>query len=433
MPEQGIYNLLVDVRGGVANLQQDMNKAVGILQSSGSKMNQVMTGIAQGFGQILGKGVVDSVFKLSHALNDLADKGEEVGSIAEQFTKLGGSTSSIEAARKAVLGTVSAFDLMKVANEGIARGIPNLNKNFATLAEYAGRFADATGKDTLTVLQDLTKAISTGSNKALKDFGIQVDQTGTNAEKMNEAIAKLTANMDNFGAMTDSVSNAHKAFGIAIDDAMKSVGMGINENEQLTETYRKLAEEIKSIDWKQVGTDIASMVASVASVLPSLQTVAGEVNKIAAGVRLVTGNLGPVEKANRDIQKLNTEISMITSQGIDQGASQAEIEHNTTFARHQIDVIKAQLAELKKENDRTTFLADPANNPGAPFPLNKPTTQADFGGGGGGGKGSRYTKSDADKEAERELKARLKEEEKLQKEKEKQAEELVKTEYEIRR
>jgi hypothetical protein len=441
MADKGLYNLLIDLRANVSNLQRDMDSAVGILQRSTGKMAGVMRGFFEGLGRSLSDNFIGNIKQLSNALVVLADKGEEVGSIAENFKNLGGSANSIDAARKAVLGTVSAFDLMKVANEGIARGIPNLNKNFATLSEYAGRFADATGRDTLEVLQQLTTAISTGSNKALMEFGIQVDASGTRAQKMAQALEQLQGRMGNFAELTDSVSNAHKSFQIAIDDAMKSVGMGINENEQLTEVYRSLAEAVNSIDWKAVGADIASMVASVASVLPSLQTIAGEINRIATGVRAVTGNSTTGEKMsvavsqyNAQIQELERKLALqnddsaiwgITDSilGVDREASRKALEDQIANAK---EFRQRALDEIQRDmttGDPAVFPLDPKSDPGySAWQRNKSGGGFSPGGGGGG------RSLAIDREAEK----RKKLEEDLYKEKQKQTAALLQGEYNAR-
>ena len=227
MADQGLYTLLIDLKADTAQLQRGMDQAVGILQRSGSLMQSALQGAFQGVGQAITRDLLGGIKNLSSALGDLADKGEIAGSIADAFRKLGGSSDSITKAQKALLGTVSAFDLMKSANESLLKGIPNLNQNFAKMADFAGRFADQSGRDTVEVLDQLTQAIGSGSTKALRDFGIEIDGTGTHAQKMQQALDGMASQMERLAPMSDSAANAQQAFNTALDDATKTVGIAI--------------------------------------------------------------------------------------------------------------------------------------------------------------------------------------------------------------
>ena len=413
MADKGLYNLLIDLRANVANLQSDMDKAVGILDRSTGKMQTVMKGFFLGIGASIGHELISNIGRLGSALSGLADKGEEVGSIAENFKKLGGSTASIDQARKAVLGTVSAFDLMKVANEGIARGIPNLNKNFALLSEYAGRFADATGRDTLQVLEQLTTAISTGSNKALMEFGIQVDSSGTKAEKMSQAIAQLGTNMGNFAPLTDSVSNAHKAFSLSLEDAVKQIGMGINESEGLTKAYRDLGDIVSKVDWQSVGQAIGEVAGQVATltgkILEAVGPIATFVNNLSGAVKMMDVGMLQIDKTMLELKRKAVgveSLSVIVSNavGVDlpgaagarqrQGADLAEIDAqlkdiNGKIGSRMLDGLLGALENGVKDSFPTSSSGRGGFTPTATF--------------GGGGGSSVDKKHDKEKKAQEKL------------------------------
>lgn len=288
MADKALYSLLVDLKANTAQLQQDMDKAVGILQRSGRLMNNVVAGIAQGFGQAFGHSLINNIGHLSDALVDLADKGDKAGAIAENFQKIGGTSEAVDRARKAVLGTVSAFDLMKVANEGVIRGLPDMNKNLAVLAEYANRFADASGRETVEVLNALTQAISTGSNKALREFGITVDENASKSQKMAQALAQIQGNMGKLAPLTESVTAAHEAYTTALDDAIKNVGIGINDNQEFAKVYRELADAIDRVDWKGVGDGIGFVAGQVGSLVVEVSKALQPIGQFVASLQSMT-------------------------------------------------------------------------------------------------------------------------------------------------
>lgn len=277
-----VYQLMIDMRANVASLQSDMTKAVGILESSKGRINQVMQGIFQGVGIAVGQFAIRAVGDLTRALGDLADAGDKAGAIADNFRKLGGSADAIQAARKAVLGTVDAFDLMQAANTGLAKGIPNLNANFAQLAEFANRFADATGQETLPVLNELINALATGAPKALKQFGFDLREGATAAQNTATAYDQLGTRMTALAPLGEGLTQGQQRLTAALSQAFKEVGLGIDNSDGLADSYNRLAGEVEKIDWMAVGdglayaaTQVANLVSEVtAAIAPFAQMVA---------------------------------------------------------------------------------------------------------------------------------------------------------------
>lgn len=428
MADKALYNLLIDLRANTAQLQQDMDRAVGVLQRATGKMASVTRGFFEGLGQGISREFIGALKDLPGLLNRLADAGEEAGSIADSFKQLGGASSSIEQARKATLGMVSSFDLMKIANEGMLRGIPKLNENFGMLADFAGRFANATGRDTVEVLQGITDAVGKGSAKALKDFGIVIEDTGSKTGNAAAAIEAFRAKMAEMGPVTDSVSNAHKAFAVAMDDAWKQIGIGVNENEELARVYRELEEAVNSIDWRQVGSDVASMAASVASVLPSLKTVAAEIHNIALGLRWLTGNLTPAEQKLEKIRQLQIELEKAEQASKNDFASwltDGSAAKRAEELRRQIDQTKRSLQSLKNADDMDSFMAGAvaagAGAAGTPSHFGGDTPRVSS--------AKKVNKELADDRARQELKALME----ADRERSQQAGALLRAQYEVQR
>jgi hypothetical protein len=315
MADKGMYNLLIDIRANIASLQKDMDSAQGILKRATTGFGSTMRGFFEGIGQELAKGALRNITELSRAISGLADKGDRLGDIADNFKSLGGSADSIKRAQQAVLGTVNAFDLMQAANSGLLRGIPNLNERFADLAKYANQFANATGQETVPVLNELIEAVGSGKAEALRKFGFELGETSGKAENSAKAFEQLNTRISEMGELGTSVTQSHQAMSSAISEAVGQISIAINENQQLAQIYNDVGEAIRSIDWKAVGSDIASMIASVASVLPSLQTVASEVNKVALGLRYLSGNLTPMEQNLKKINDLEGKLKEVQELG----------------------------------------------------------------------------------------------------------------------
>lgn len=377
MADKAFYSLLVDLTANVAKLQTDMDKAVGVLRRATSVMGGVWRGFTEEFGREFNRVAVEGVKHLATALTDLADKGEAAGSIADAFKKLGGSSGAIEDARKATLGMVSSFDLMKEANAALARGMPNVNKNFATLADFASRFADATGREMLPVLDQLIQGIGSGAPKALREFGVYLDGSRTLTQRWDDAVKQISVRMQAFEQDTDSVSNAHKAFKTSLDDALKSVGIGINNNATLTQVYRLLAEEVRKIDWQAVGEAIAKMAAVVVQyAIPAIQGLSQVVIDVGRGFDAIFGKSAQaqLDRVASRMGELKTQIAnleQLPSATTDVGPLGRLMGMKT--ASETLAAAKREMAILQDEWKRISNDMLRGNQPGAPFPLPKPT------------------------------------------------------------
>lgn len=448
MADKALYNLLIDLRADVSTLQQDMNKATKVVESSTGKMSSVVRGFFEGLGQSLARGLtqalthpVRSIKALDDALGRLADAGDKAGAVFDNFRQLGGSTDAIQAAKKAVLGTVDSFDLMRAANEGLVRGIPKLNQNFAQLAEFSNRFADATGQETVPVLNELINALATGAPKALRTFGFELQEGATKAENQAAALAQLGQKMAELAPLGESVTQGQERLGAALAEAFKQVGIGVNESAELTKVYNALADAVERIDWTAVGADIASLVSSIASFLPSVQTLTGELNLLAMGLEKIAGSSARAkifeldQEADRLRQQLEGQKATAAAGsggvgGIVGGWLGANAQANQTgIARTQaqLDAVLATVERIKKEA-QGPVLGDSQNlsvPPGMVFRGGKWVTRDDLPGGLAGGDLARKKR-----EADDLLKKQLENEARLARERSDQAAKLLEAQYE---
>lgn len=276
MAKQAEAALFVELRGRVERLQQDMNTAVGVLTGTQKKIQGVMKGVQTVINAALVVGGIAAVRQFGKELSALAQKGEELGSIEESFRKLGGTSRSIEEARKATIGLVDSFALMKSANAGLVAGIPGFNENFAKIADLGARLANTLGIDTTEAINRVVDALKSGKTQALQQVGILIDvekvygkfgDTLTDVEKKAlrtaAGIAGLETAISRFAEVTDSVANAQKAVSTAMDEVVARIGIAINNNENLTRAYRELEVEIRKIDWRELGAAAADFFATL--------------------------------------------------------------------------------------------------------------------------------------------------------------------------
>jgi hypothetical protein len=112
----------------------------------------------------------------------LGMRGAVVGDVRREFGLLSekvGETSDVMlgALRKGTVGTVSDFELMKMANKALGAGFKGSAADMETLASGARLLAKRVGGDTATAFETLTKAIATGRMASVAELGLTGDKT----------------------------------------------------------------------------------------------------------------------------------------------------------------------------------------------------------------------------------------------------------------
>jgi len=97
--------------------------------------------------------------------------------------------------REGTLGTISNFDLMKLANKALGTGLITSSQDMGTLAAGAKLLADRTGGDTKEAFETLTSAMASGRTAQLKQLGLFVDSkvaVEAFALKLGKSVSDLT-------------------------------------------------------------------------------------------------------------------------------------------------------------------------------------------------------------------------------------------------
>lgn len=131
---------------------------------------------------------------------ELGSRGADVQDVAGSFevlTSKAGETASVMLGqlRQGVVGTISDFELMQLANKTLGTGIIKTSSDMGTLAAGARVLAKATGGTTAEAFDTLTSAMASGRTAALKQLGLFVDSkkaTEDYAASIGKSVSELT-------------------------------------------------------------------------------------------------------------------------------------------------------------------------------------------------------------------------------------------------
>lgn len=235
--------LIVELTATTAKLRSSMNEAVGILKGFEKQAGFVGKTLGKVFNFSLGVGVIMGVKSLAGALGELAAKGDAAGDIAEAFKKLGGSTADIDRTKASLLGVVDSFELMRMANQGLLRGLPEFSKYFEQIAQLGARIAQSKGLGAAEGIQQVVDAMTSLKAKSLDMIGIHVTATDK-AGIYRQAVEKLGDAIDRLPGLEDDVATANDRLSASLDESLKRMAMTINANSVLKDAFKGLADSI---------------------------------------------------------------------------------------------------------------------------------------------------------------------------------------------
>lgn len=324
--------ITIDINANVARLSKDMNRAVGELDKLQRKVAGVQKILTASFALDLGKTLIPAVRDISTYIGGLAKKGEEIQGVSAAFQQLGGSAEQLNQAKAALFGTVSALDLMKVANEGLLKQVPGVADNFAKIAELGGKIASSLGTDAKGAIEQIISALASGKEKQLEALKVNIDTTkayksyadaiGVASDKLDENQKKeavqiefyknLQATIDSLPAAADSVANAQDAMNVAFEEGVGQLGAAINSNDELRAAYRQLAETLDDVDWVALGTAASQFFSTVlqaaSTALPAIIQYIEDVNR---GFQYLfgTGLQAQADASSTKIRELQGELA----------------------------------------------------------------------------------------------------------------------------
>jgi chemotaxis protein histidine kinase CheA len=383
MAETTVASLSVELKALTTKFEAQMERATKSVARSSYGMKKSLKTVELASKVALGKEVIAVMGRLGQAFGNLANYGDELDDLRGTFEALGGTSGQLDAAKNALLGTVSSVELLKIANQGLIKEIPDFADKFGTLAEYAGRFAEATGTDAVASLDKLVGALARSKTAQLQKLGIVINEDkaykdyaatlGTTADALTntgKTVARQTAaydallkKMEELPKMGDSVNAAQSAVTKAFEDARAEFGMGIAANVELQKAYRQLEQALKDVDWRTFGEEAAKVFGMLASwgaaVLPPLIKGFKDAgfalrwmfsNDLEIQQKKVTVQLGSLIKEQRRLKEAMGETQN-TAVYEALNAQLAEVEK-------QISVVRPKYKELSEELDKNGIAAE---------------------------------------------------------------------------
>lgn len=149
---------------------------------------------------------------LASYLKDSIDQGDALADIMSQM-----GDASNDAAREMTQGLIPALDLAQARGRALAAGLELTDQQFAAVAAAAQVYALRTGTDGAAAVERLSNALVSGSERALRPFGIQLEAGATRSENTAAALAQLSAAADANAANVARSTGAWDRLGTVYD------------------------------------------------------------------------------------------------------------------------------------------------------------------------------------------------------------------------
>ena len=198
------------------------------------------------------------------------EKGQAFYELSGAFENLYGKTQllandGLSTLREAVNGTVSDIDILKSANLAAQAGLSP--DKFLQLAKAAETLGDVVGLGPVEALQDLSKALALGKEKAFANYGITIDNAAaydrfaesinktakelTEAEQLEafqeEILRKIAIAAPEAAGGIETVGDAAERASVAWSNLQTQFGNFINSSPLLTKSISVVAEALKQI------------------------------------------------------------------------------------------------------------------------------------------------------------------------------------------
>lgn len=234
-----IGDILIGIGADVATLKADMAKASGVMSGAAKNL--------QGIGNQISKSLtaaftVGGILAFTKAVSALAAKGDELSDVTNAFERLGGTSAMIQQATEATKGMVTQLDLMKAANAGLLKGLPDLEKNFGSIVDLAARTAEGMGTDIPTNINKLIAALAAGKKNALETFGVFI----TKGEETESIMQKVVEAVDKLPPVGDGAAASFQQLAVAIEDATAQIGLAVDQSSYLESALDAASTVVKN-------------------------------------------------------------------------------------------------------------------------------------------------------------------------------------------
>jgi hypothetical protein len=234
------------------------------------------------WGESIGKASVyaNQFLELAGKIYDaFVSASEEYARQTGILESLGGS---IDEASRRLSGMVAEIDLMETRNKIAQSGLALTSHEFANVAVAAEAYGAAIGGDTVQAMEQLTKAIQSGSLEQLRRFGIEVEQGATRAEIQEQAIAQLERR---YGTVTAEVANSADVLDrmkASMENANTAFIRGMEASTQFEQSLSNLGDSVTDLlgedivgwaaDWEMWGATVDGILSGVVNYINSFVT-----------------------------------------------------------------------------------------------------------------------------------------------------------------
>jgi hypothetical protein len=257
----------------------DASRALGVISSSYLNVRTALVDLGN---------AAQSAFSL------IAD-GAAIAQAEDAFDRLtlsAGTTSEVLLGklRDATDGTISNFNLLKIANDGLIAGLKP--EELETFAKAADAIADSTGGDAAAGLQRLSDAFARGrvegvaAELGIRNYNAEIkkfaDALGTTSDKLGEDARKLVER----NILIDAVSKKTQQLGvntIVNGDIVERWGVALQNSSDNLKTLLGRSTQLTAVllGIEKVGSEVATV----------FETIAAKVEKAAQGTQKFTGYL----------------------------------------------------------------------------------------------------------------------------------------------
>ena len=211
------------------------------VKTAGDKAGQASTNIKS-----MGSSVAASATKFLAAGAAILGFGRAIGSALRTGLDyedwIGNNIKSLDGMKAATAGMISELELARTRTR-LTTGDYKLNEEQLQAVAKAAIVLTRINKTSFaTSLDNITKSIKTGSTRALKELGFNVDLLGKSSDKTAEAVAMVTKR---FGGMSIAAENTNEKIDIAknrFESMVGQVGQAILKSDALTTALQDMSD-----------------------------------------------------------------------------------------------------------------------------------------------------------------------------------------------
>ena len=221
-------------------------------------------------------------------------------------------------AAQASQGLLSRLQLAQVANRAYAAGLELTAEQLRDLVVVSINHAEAVGIDEVQAAEKLTRAIATGSSRALREFGIDLEQNENRLVKAADGMRVVGERAERLGVNAKSAGDSISALSNAWDDLRMSVEAAAgDESRGLGGALSVVTDLVGAVSQSKMAVDALanSFLALAGPVTAAIATVSQFRNTLGSDPRLA-GQLAAIGLQQARAGQARAQAMMMTARGL---------------------------------------------------------------------------------------------------------------------